>query len=139
MSEAFVDTSGWAAFLVARETFHEPAERIVQEWRRNSTMMVTTNYVVAELVALLTSPIRLPRAQLIATVETIRSASGTELVHIDPATESEAWEMLTTHGDKSWSLTDCTSFVVMRKRRIIEALTSDRHFEQAGFMRLLKK
>ena len=40
--------------------------------------------------------------------------------------------------DKDWSLTDCISFVVMRKMDITEALTGDRHFEQAGFTALLK-
>jgi hypothetical protein len=40
--------------------------------------------------------------------------------------------------DKDWSLTDCTSFVVMKRLRITEALTADRHFEQAGFKVLLK-
>jgi predicted nucleic acid-binding protein len=35
--------------------------------------------------------------------------------------------------DKNWSLTDCISFVVMEAHGITEALTGDRHFEQAGF------
>jgi predicted nucleic acid-binding protein len=42
------------------------------------------------------------------------------------------------HNDKKWSLTDCTSFVVMREMGITEALTGDTHFEQAGFVALLK-
>jgi predicted nucleic acid-binding protein len=37
-----------------------------------------------------------------------------------------------------WSLVDCASFVVMRQQGIVEALTTDHHFEQAGFVRLLK-
>lgn len=40
--------------------------------------------------------------------------------------------------EKEWSLTDCISFVVMKERRIKEALTGDHHFEQAGFVALLK-
>jgi predicted nucleic acid-binding protein len=40
--------------------------------------------------------------------------------------------------DKDWSLTDCISFVVMRERGITEALTADHHFEQAGFVALLR-
>jgi hypothetical protein len=40
--------------------------------------------------------------------------------------------------DKEWSLTDCISFVVMGERSLTEALTSDHHFEQAGFAALLK-
>jgi predicted nucleic acid-binding protein len=40
--------------------------------------------------------------------------------------------------DKDWSLTDCISFVVMKRLRLTEALTADKHFEQAGFKVLLK-
>jgi predicted nucleic acid-binding protein len=39
--------------------------------------------------------------------------------------------------DKSWSLTDCISFVVMNEHGLTEALTADHHFEQAGFTALL--
>ncbi len=45
---------------------------------------------------------------------------------------------LVARADKEWSLVDCASFVVMQQRGLTEALTTDRHFEQAGFVRLLK-
>lgn len=47
-------------------------------------------------------------------------------------------ELYAARGDKEWSLTDCLSFVVMRRRDIAEAVTGDHHFEQAGFVALLK-
>ena len=40
--------------------------------------------------------------------------------------------------DKDWSLTDCISFVVMEDEKIMDALTGDRHFQQAGFKPLLR-
>ena len=42
-------------------------------------------------------------------------------------------------SDKEWSLTDCISFTVMHEEGLTEALTGDRHFEQAGFSALLRK
>ena len=42
------------------------------------------------------------------------------------------------HADKKWTLTNCASFVIMRERKVTDALTGDRHFEQAGFAALLK-
>ena len=50
----------------------------------------------------------------------------------------EGVRLYVARPDKDWSLTDCISFVVMRERGITEALTGDRHFEQAGFVALLK-
>jgi hypothetical protein len=46
-------------------------------------------------------------------------------------------ELYATRPDKEWSLTDCISFVVMEREGLTDALTGDRHFEQAGFKVLL--
>jgi predicted nucleic acid-binding protein len=47
-------------------------------------------------------------------------------------------ELFRRRLDKEWSLTDCISFVVMQAENVSESLTGDRHFEQAGFIMLLK-
>jgi uncharacterized protein len=61
-----------------------------------------------------------------------------EIIHIDSATDTLAWKLCKSRLDKAWSLVDCSSFVVMQQLNILEALTTDQHFEQAGFIRLLK-
>ena len=66
------------------------------------------------------------------------SASWVSIVHVDFELDQQAWTLLNARPDQTWSLVDCASFVVMQRRGIIEALTSDRHFEQAGFVRMLK-
>ena len=86
----------------------------------------------------MTSPLRIPRPQQVTTIETIKTTSWVAVVHIDPALEAEAWTLLRSRLDKTWSLVDCASFTVMRHRGIREALTTDRNFEQAGFVQLLK-
>ncbi|MFM6058496.1 MAG: hypothetical protein ACKO1I_17670 [Microcystis aeruginosa] len=53
-------------------------------------------------------------------------------------TDTLAWTLCKSRIDKAWSLVDCTSFIVMQQMEIQEALTTDQHFEQAGFIRLLK-
>ena len=50
----------------------------------------------------------------------------------------ERIQLFRQRPDKQWSLTDCISFVVMRRESITEALTGDHHFEQAGFVVLFK-
>ena len=57
---------------------------------------------------------------------------------IDNVTDTLAWTLYKSRLDKAWSLVDCSSFVVMQQLGIQKALTTDQHFEQAGFIRLLK-
>lgn len=62
-------------------------------------------------------------------------------VTILPATQAlfeKGIDLFARRPDKSWSLTDCISFVVMAELRLTDALTGDHHFEQAGFRALLK-
>ena len=51
---------------------------------------------------------------------------------------SDGVSLFSQRQDKEWSLTDCISFVVMMEEGLTDALTADRHFEQAGFVALLK-
>jgi predicted nucleic acid-binding protein len=138
MAEVFADTSGWASFFVRTEPFYDLAKTSMQQWQVEGTRVITTNYVMLELVALFTSPLRIPRPQQIKTIETIKAASWVEIVHIDSILNKEAWNLLKTRLDKEWSLVDCSSFILMQQRGITAALTTDHHFEQADFVRLLK-
>ena len=62
-----------------------------------------------------------------------------DIVVVDQALIAQAIDRYRRYSDKSWGLVDCASFIVMRERGIIEAFTSDVHFEQAGFTRLLPR
>ncbi|MDT9177751.1 MAG: hypothetical protein P5702_09260 [Limnospira sp. PMC 1291.21] len=61
-----------------------------------------------------------------------------QLVRVNQQIENAAWELLKQRLDKNWSLVDATSFIIMQQLEITNALTSDRHFDRAGFVRLLK-
>ena len=137
-SEIFADTSGWASLIDKTQPQHEVAARLYHSTRQRGLKMVTTNYVITELVALLTSPLRLPRTRIIAIVDGIRSSPYFEVVHVDTALDENAWQLLKQRSDKEWSLVDCASFVIMQQRGIVEAVTTDHHFEQAGYVRLLR-
>lgn len=105
--------------------------------RQRQISFVTTNYVMTELVALLHSPLRLPRPQIFQIVDSLKTTHYLEIIHVDIAIDAEAWNLCKSRPDKAWSLVDCTSFVIMQQLNIQMALTTDRHFEQAGFTRLL--
>ena len=134
----FADTSGWASLVDRRQTFHALAATVFQQARHDGKIVVTTNYVLAELTALLTSPLRMPRQQQIQYLGAIRAASWVEIVVIDLVLDAASWRLWESRVDKDWTLVDCASFVVMQQRTLREALTTDHHFEQAGFVRRLK-
>lgn len=136
--DLFVDTAGWGHLVDPTQTYHSLAAAIYRTARQQGRKIVTTNYVIAELVALLTSPLRIPRPATIAFIEGVKTSPYVEVVHVDLWLDEEAWQLLKSRQDKEWSLVDCASFVLMRQRGIFEALTTDHNFEQAGFVRLLK-
>ncbi|PKO21050.1 MAG: hypothetical protein CVU38_16825 [Chloroflexi bacterium HGW-Chloroflexi-1] len=59
------------------------------------------------------------------------------MIHVDPALWQRGWQLFIERPDKDWSLTDCISFLVMQDRKIRRAFTSDHHFEQAGYVKLM--
>jgi len=134
----FVDTAGWANLFIATDSYHQQAALWFSQARQQSRKMVTTNYILLELVALLNSRLRIPPAKLLGYIEAIKTAPYLHLIHIDIATDAAAWALLRSREDKFWSLVDASSFVVMQQLNIQESLTTDHHFEQAGFVRLLK-
>jgi predicted nucleic acid-binding protein len=59
-----------------------------------------------------------------------------QLVHVDEALFYDAWRYFNQNADKSYSLTDCVSFLVMERFGIRTALAFDQHFVLAGFGKL---
>lgn len=137
MSRLFVDTSGWGHLTDPRQQFAEKAATLYREARAGRGV-VTTNHVIAELTALLINPLRIKGPKRIEILEGIRTSSYIDVVNIDERMEAEAWHLLRNRPDKDWTLVDCSSFVLMRELDITYALTTDHHFEQAGFICLLK-
>ena len=138
MPDIFADTAGWGHLVDPTQTYHEQAATIYRQARQQGRRFITTNYVLAELVALLISPLRIPRPQLIAFIAGVKASPHVDIVHVDRALDAQAWQLLTERPDKEWSLVDCESFVVMGQRGLLEVFTTDHHFEQAGFVCLLK-
>ncbi|MEO8956092.1 MAG: PIN domain-containing protein [Ktedonobacteraceae bacterium] len=135
-SSLFVDTSGWA-YLVDRSTaLHRDVQTIYQQAIARQKLLVTTNYIIAELVALLTSRSRISRQQVVLFVDALKAAPQVEIIHMNTELDAEAWMLLKNRIDKEWSLVDASSFAVMTRYGMTEALTTDHHFTQAGFVQL---
>ena len=135
-SPNFLDASGWIALLNRTESNHAEANRI---WRDLGRMRVTsfvTDWVVAETGNGLA---RTRGRELFAqSVRVFLTSPNIRLVYVDGELLTKALGLYEARPDKGWGLVDCASFVVMREQGIQTALTSDHHFEQAGFRPLLK-
>ncbi len=137
MNEVFVDTSGWANAFVKTEPYYAEASTLITQRKQQNRRVVTTNYVLSELIPLFVR-MGVPRASGLNYIAILRSVGWVEIVHIDESLDEKAWQLLANRLDKEWSLVDAASFVVMKERGMTEALATDHHFEQAGFVRLLK-
>jgi uncharacterized protein len=78
------------------------------------------------------------RAEVVSTINELRADKDVEIVSLNTSLIADGLALYARRPDKQWSLTDCISFVVMEREGIADALTGDRHFEQAGFTVLLK-
>ena len=127
-----LDTSGLLCCFDADEARHADAVRHYQ----GAGLRLTHNYVLAEFVAL-TQARRLPRDPSLEFAVLVLADPDDETIWIDRTIHAQAMQLLQSQSDKTYSLCDAASFVLMRQRGILEALTTDRHFDQAGFRRLL--
>lgn len=133
MKRLFADTSYYLALLNPRDSWHQ---RACELSRQLDADIVVTDYVLLELGNAF-SPIPL-RQRLRPMIESIRSDSAIECVPANEELFERGLELFGQRPDKEWSLTDCVSFVVMQDYGLTDALTTDNHFEQAGFRALLR-
>ena len=138
MPDIFADTAGWGHLVDPTQAYHPLAASLYRSARQQGHKLITSNYILTELVALLTSPLHLARPAIVAFIEGMKASPYVEIVHVDATLHEQAWQLLSQRQDKNWSLVDCSSFMIMQQRGILEAFTTDHHFEQAGFVRLLR-
>lgn len=128
-----LDTSGLLCYLHKNEPQHPEAVQLLNSASKKS---LTHSYVLAELIALALIR-RFPRSVVLAFVVDLLDSPDIETVWVEEQLHREAMQLLIDRQDKTYSLCDAVSFVLMRQRSMTDALTTDRHFEQEGFAKLL--
>ena len=127
-----LDTSGLLCYLDGTDTRHQKAAALFDI----SPTLFTHSYVLAEFVPL--CQVRgLNRKISLEFVTRLMRNALVEIVWADEKLHREAMNLLHARMDKTYSLCDAVSFILMRERGIADALTTDKHFEQEGFVRLL--
>ena len=127
----FVDTAGWMALADAGDQAHTGARQTRDAHLLDGGILVTTDYVANETLTLIRMRLGLQAAA--RWWAQIDASTRIQWEWIDPARADKARKWFFGWTDKAFSFTDCTSFVVMDELRLRRALTTDRHFRQAGF------
>ncbi len=134
MKTVFADSFYFFALLNPRDPAHTRAVAFTNAY---FGQIVTTGWVLTELADGWAKP---SSWRSVAT-HLLRDVRANPNIAVVPCLDplfNDGMSLYSQRPDKEWSLTDCISFVVMRRDSISEALTGDRHFEQAGFVALLK-
>jgi uncharacterized protein len=133
MKSVFIDTSYYVALFSPTDRFHREAIRLGNALKLRA---VVTEFVLMEFGNVASAG---RGRQVFA--ELLRQFKQDPSAIVIPASHElfeRGCDLFSRRPDKEWSLTDCTSFLVMEDRGIVDALTADHHFEQAGFNVLLK-
>jgi predicted nucleic acid-binding protein len=132
----FADTSFLIALLTAHDEWHNRALAWERSVRRESARMVTTEAVLWEFLNHFAAPGY--RAQAHGAYVRLHRDPAITVVPFVPELIAAAVDRYSARADKGWGVVDCLSFIVMERESITESLTSDHHFDQAGYAALLR-
>jgi len=133
MKSVFIDTSFYVAFLNTQDMHHQKAVQFAQQLPTVPNV-VTTEYVLIELANYFH---RRQRSVASNFIQNLLEGNEVQIVTSNTILFRRGFDLYSTRPDKTWSLTDCISFIVMQDQGLVEALTTDIHFAQAGFQPLL--
>ena len=128
----FVDSSYWIARFVPPDSHHEEARSLSRLMA--DSPLVTSNLVLGETWTWLRR--RRGHSQAMTWIDAVVARLHTRIESVDDGLEEEAWAWLRTHDERPYSFVDATSFALMRKLRIGDALAFDGDFAAAGFNEL---
>ena len=128
MERVFVDTSAWFAYANRADREHEAIKEVLASFQGR---LVTSNFVFDETITYCANRLGHRTATLLG--NHLLTAQSIDLVRVQPDDELAAWNLFKERTDKQYSLTDCTSFTLMRRLRLTTALALDDDFTQEGF------
>jgi uncharacterized protein len=134
MKPVFLDTGYLIALEAADDQNHAPARQHWDRFSRRLPPLVTSSLVLAEVVTFFNTKRQHSKAVEIGSM--LLESPAVSLVQMDEQRLLAARAYFQQHADKTFSLADCVSFLIMRERGIEQALAFDRHFTQAGFQKL---
>lgn len=134
-SRFFLDTAYVLALLNPHDIYHKQAKALLPSMHDAREVWIT-EAVLVEIGNVLA---RSNRSAAVAFINSCYVTPNVKVVSVDSALLRRATDFYHSRGDKEWGLTDCISFIVMGDHSLTEAVTTDEHFQQAGFRALLRE
>lgn len=134
MNACFVDTGFWFALRVNDDRWHREATRAFSDVIAQGTRLITSSLVVGETYTLLTA--RFGRAPAMKFLDRLQASERVVPVMVDSEADADAWSLIRQFDDQDFSYVDATSFALMRRLHLTDALAFDSHFATAGFVRV---
>ena len=135
-NEVFLDSGFAIALSVESDEHHQRAEELAEQLEAERTRLVTTRAILLEIGNALSKSRY--RDAAIELLDALEQDATVEIVPLSEELFAQALDLFRNRPDKEWGLVDCVSFIVMQERGLTEALTPDKHYEQAGFRALLR-
>jgi len=136
MKTVFADTGYWIALLDPQDTLHQDAINL--SIALSGEQICTSEMVFTEVLNHFAKRGNFLRQAAIALIQSAQENSAIEIVAQTADLFQQALTFYAQRPDQAWSHTDCASFCIMQQQNILEALAYDKHFEQAGFIALLR-
>lgn len=131
----FLDTAFIQALLNPRDDYHQQAKQLFPRVRAASEVWITE----AVLVEVGNALSALNRNGAVQFIQQCYRTDNINVFRVDTALLMQSLNLYQSRSDNDWGLTDCISFIVMQQQNLTDAVTSDRHFLQAGFRTLMTK
>ena len=128
MERLFVDTSAWYALVNRAAPEHRDVQRVI---RQPAVRLVTSNFIFDETVTLALA--RLGHAAAVQIGSALRATDRLDYIRLTADDERAAWDLFGQRPDQTFSHTDCTSFVLMRRLKLRTAVALDDDFRAEGF------
>lgn len=137
MTEVFLDSAYAIALSAPNDQYHKKAEMLADQLEAEGTRLITTRAVVLEIGNAL-AKLRY-RSAAVDLLDSLEKDPNVEIIPSSEELYNRAFLLYRQHTDKEWGITDCISFIAMQDRCLTDALTTDEHFQQAGFRALLRE
>lgn len=135
----FADAAFWIARFSKRDSFHTKAKELSEDIKKNKTQIITSEMVLSELLDGVATKNPSMRTEIAEVIKHIPKDNTIEVIPMSHEQFVEALDLYHSREDKEWGVTDCSSICIMQTKEIKEVLTTDHHFEQAGYKILMKE